>query len=148
MPQDTGFPVLEGRASETRPPGNCGRPCCGTQVSQGRPLFWGTTSVKREQQVDAPNERILAIIGTYSILCSKGGLHSVARTPRTFGSLCYGIQASLSGTRVTELTPPGPREAPVPRPAPRGVSGVRVTEHPFLRPRETTIQGHGPVSLT
>ena len=52
------------------------------------------------------------------------------------------------GTRVTELTLPGPREAPVPRPAPRGVSGVRVTEHPFLRPRETTIQGHGPVSLT
>ena len=102
----------------------------------------------REWQCDAPNERILTIIGTYSTLCSTGDLHSVARTPRTFGSPCYGIQASLSGTRVTELTLPGPREAPVPRPAPRGVSGVRVTEHPFLRPRETTIQGHGPVSLT
>ena len=45
--QDTGFPVLEGRASETRPPGNWGRLCRGTQVSQGRPLFWGTTAVLR-----------------------------------------------------------------------------------------------------
>ena len=47
VPQDTGFPVLEGRASETRPPGNCGRLCRGTQVSQGRPLFWCTTTVER-----------------------------------------------------------------------------------------------------
>ena len=45
--QDTGFPVLEGRASETRLPGNCGRLCRETQFSQGRPLFWGLTSVER-----------------------------------------------------------------------------------------------------
>ena len=87
------------------------------------------------------------MIKSYQTLCSTGDLHSVARTPRDFRSPSYGIQVSLSGTRVTEHTLPGPREAPVQRPEPRGISGVRVPEHQFLRPRETTIQGHGPVNL-
>ena len=149
MPQDTGFPVLEGRASETRPPGNCGRLCRGTQVSQGEPLFWCTTNDEQGRVNCRPiSERGMTIP-------EKSNRPYVPQAtcirrhapPRNFRSPYYRIQVCLPETRVTEHTLPGPREASVQRPEPRGISGVRVPEHQFLRYRGTTIQGHAPVNL-
>ena len=80
-------------------------------------------------------------------MCYEGLAFGSTHPPRNIRSPCYGIQVALPETRVTGHTLPGPREASVQRPEPRGISGVRVPEHQFLRPRGTTIQGHGPVNL-
>ena len=116
VPQDTGFPVLEGRASETRPPGNCGRLCRGTQVSQGRPLLWGTTIIERGRvNYSSINGR-----GMKYLLAHSGRGETSRLTNSSNISMCLNAVNLMCHERLAFGSTHPPR-----------LSGVRATEYKF-----------------
>ena len=113
--QDTGFPVLEGRVSETWSPGNCGRPCRGTQVSRFlRDLCSATRRASNEAGYLSEHTLLYLPsvrsprLGTHASR-SSGDICSKTRTPGNFSGPRRGTQASLSSrnkyseTRIREL---------------------------------------------